>query len=72
VSHAIQKTFIEVDESGTKAAAATGIAVAAESAALEPRKKIEFILDRPFGFIIFHLESGLPVFIGTVDDPTAD
>jgi serpin B len=72
VSQAIQKTFIEVDESGTKAAAATGIAVAAESAALEPRKKIEFILDRPFGFIIFHRESGLPVFIGTVDDPTAD
>jgi len=71
VSQAIQKTFIEVDESGTKAAAATGISVESKSAAPEPRQRIDFVLDRPFGFIIFHRESGLPVFIGTVDDPTA-
>jgi serpin B len=45
----VQKTFLEVDEDGTEAAAATGAAVAV-SAALGPQHVVTF--DRPFLFLL--------------------
>jgi serpin B len=59
VSH---KTFIEVDERGTRAAAVTDVAVTRES---EPRYAY-VILDRPFVFAIIDNASNLPVFIGAL------
>lgn len=69
VSRVIHKTFIEVNERGTKAAAATAIENSSGSAGpseSEPEVK-EVVLDRPFLYLIVDDDTGLPVFIGTVN-----
>ena len=61
VSSVLHKTFIEVNESGTKAGAVTSITVEAESA---PNDSV--ILDRPFVYMIVDMKNDLPLFIGNV------
>jgi len=56
----MQKTIIEVNRHGTKAAAITWAAGAAES---EP---LTVILDRPFVYAIVDNATGLPLFLGVV------
>jgi len=59
------KTYIEVDEKGTKAAAATGVAVVTRAAPVaEP-----FRVDRPFAFAIIDTQTGLVLMLGTVAKP---
>ncbi len=60
VSH---KTFIEVNEEGTEAAAVTIVGIVKTS--LPP----EFTADRPFFFAIRDNETGTVLFMGTVVDP---
>lgn len=62
----VQKTHIEVNEDGTKAAAATGVMMKAGSAYMDDVKTV--ILDRPFVYAIVDNATKLPVFIGTVND----
>jgi serpin B len=62
IEKAVHKAFVEVNEEGTEAAAATGIAML-ESGPLE------FTVDRPFIFIIQDNETGSILFIGKVVDP---
>ncbi|MDR0390938.1 MAG: serpin family protein [Planctomycetaceae bacterium] len=50
VSDVIQKVFIKVDETGTEAAAATGITVSTTAMDIAPPQ--EFFVDRPFIFIV--------------------
>jgi serpin B len=61
-----QKAFIEVDEAGTRAAAATSVGVGVTS--LPP----EFVVDRPFVFLLRERLSGTVLFAGVVGDPTAE
>lgn len=65
IDRVIHKTFIEVDENGTKAAAASSV-IMKESAAEEPVKSV--ILDRPFVYMIVDNSTNLPLFIGTALD----
>ena len=58
----LQKTHIELDRNGTKAAAATVIGM--KNAAAMPEETREVILDRPFGYVIFDTETLTPLFIG--------
>jgi len=58
----LQKTFIEVDEKGTEAAAATVIGGGAGSA--QPPKTIDFTCDRPFTYFIRNDATGDILFIG--------
>ena len=67
VSTVIQKAFIEVNEKGTEAAAATGVVMALRSMPIE--KRIEFRADRPFLFALRDRETGLVLFMGRVADP---
>lgn len=67
VSRVIHKTFIAVDEKGTKAGAATAVEMAPTSAPMEDPKTV--ILDRPFLYFIFDTQTGLPLFMGAVTDP---
>lgn len=63
----IHKAHIEVDRKGTKAAAVSGIA--GDAGAL-PDFDIEYKtvkLDRPFVYAIVYNDSGLPVFVGTIN-----
>lgn len=68
ISRVIHKTYIAVDEKGTKAGAATVVEVNTESALMEPEEVKTVYLDRPFVYMIIDCEKNLPVFIGTVTD----
>lgn len=59
-----QKTFMEVDEAGTRAAAVTGVGIGTESFT-------GIIVDRPFLFAIRERLSGTVLFMGVVEDPSA-
>lgn len=59
-----QKTYIEVDEEGTRAAAVTAVGTRLVSF-------LGVVADRPFAFAIRERLSGTLVFVGVVDDPTA-
>lgn len=63
ISEVKQKTFIEVNEEGSEAAAITSVSVMRSS--LEPEPP-EFRIDRPFIFIIRERESGVILFTGLV------
>jgi len=58
----LQKTFIEVDEKGTEAAAATAVGGGAGSA-MRP-EPIEFICDRPFTYFIMNKNTSDILFMG--------
>lgn len=64
VSSVKHKTFIEVDEVGTEAAAVTGVEVAATSVRVDKPK--EFVVDRPFLFVIREKQTGLVLFTGAI------
>jgi serpin B len=68
ISQVVQKTFLEVHEDGTEAAAATGVAVEAVSAA-QPEPTVVF--DRPFLFLLTDTETRSPLFVTVVTDPSA-
>ena len=65
VSLVVQKAFVEVNEEGAEAAAATA-AVMRMMAMMEPT----FECNRPFHFMIRERESGLVLFSGRVTDPS--
>lgn len=69
IGQVIHKTHIDVDEEGTKAAAVTAVIMEAGCALPEDPKEV--YLYRPFLFMILDENTNLPVFIGTVTDPTA-
>jgi len=66
VDRVIQKTWIQVDESGTKAAAATGVMMS-RALATRPQPIIPFHVDRPFAFEIVHAPTGAVLFSGVVN-----
>ena len=66
VSKAVQKAFVEVNEEGTEAAAATSIIFTSRSSRGPP----EFRCDRPFMFLIRDNLTGMILFSGQVTDPT--
>ncbi len=68
ISEVFHKTFLELDEQGTEAAAATAVAIARATAVL-PGKPIEVRVDRPFLFAIQHRSSGACLFLGRIVDP---
>ena len=59
---------MEVDEEGTVAAAATGL-VTVTSVEVPP-VVLQLVFDRPFVFVIQHTQSGTPLFMGVVQDPS--
>ncbi len=70
VTHAIHQAFVEVNEEGTEAAAATVVIVGITS--VEPTEPKVFRADHPFIFIIQDKENGEILFLGKVQDPTAE
>lgn len=60
------KTFIEVDESGTEAAAVTSVEMRVTSM---PLYDFNMKVDRPFFYVIHDSETGAVLFMGSVTDP---
>jgi serine protease inhibitor len=63
ISDVKHKTFIEVNEQGTEAAAVSKVEFEFQSA------KPEFVVDRPFFFTIHDNQTGAILFMGTVIEP---
>lgn len=66
ITEVVQATFLEVDEQGTEAAAATGV-VMEESGPPEA----QVVLDRPYLLVLTDTETRSPLFMTVVHDPTA-
>ncbi len=68
ISKVIHQAFVEVNEEGTEAAAATAVIVSLRGLPSEPKV---FRADHPFIFIIQEKSTGSVLFLGRVVDPTA-
>jgi len=69
IEEIIHEAVVHVDESGTEAAAATAV-IMAKSAFMIDEDPKEVVADHPFAFAIIHTESGSPLFIGVVGEPS--
>lgn len=73
IGQVLHEAFINLDEKGTEAAAATAVlmTLGAAEAPDEPPEPIQFIADHPFLFAITERASGALLFLGRVHDPRA-
>jgi len=69
ISRVIHQSFIELDEEGTEAAAATVVEVSFTSANPNPQP-LEISIDKPFAFFIRERHSNTILFAGKLLDPT--
>ena len=68
ISKVVHKAFIDVDEAGTEAAAATAVVMAIKSAN-PPDDLPQFIADHPFLYLIRDKQTGTILFIGRLTEP---
>lgn len=66
ISNVKHKSFIEVNEEGTEASAATSVEMAPSMAMPDPQN-LEF--DRPFLYLVRDSKTGAILFMGTMEDP---
>lgn len=69
ISGVLQKTFVEVKEEGTEAAAVTGIPAIAGCIQETPPKRFQMIVDRPFLFLIEDNQTKTILFMSMIYDP---
>jgi serpin B len=66
IAFVIQKSFVDVNEEGTEAAAVTAVAMAGRGM---PRPPKVFQADRPFLFLIRHVPTNTILFLGRFEKP---
>ena len=66
ISEVKHKTFVEVNEEGTTAAAATSAAIGVTSVARQP---FTFVADRPFLVVLRDVATGAVLFVGSINNP---
>jgi serine protease inhibitor len=69
VSNARHKSYIEVNEESSEAAAATTFEITLTSALINPTPPFEFIADHPFMFVILDNETKTTLFMGRYAEP---
>ena len=69
ISEVLQKVRIGVNEKGTEAAAAT-IAEMKATAILQTDEPMVLKMDSPFVYAVVDLQTGIPLFLGCLDDPS--
>lgn len=69
IGDVMHKTFIEVNETGTKAAAVTSVEMVTECAPITLEYTFDITLNRPFIYMIIDERSNLPLFIGIMNNP---
>ena len=73
ISKVIHQSFVDVNEEGTEAAAATAVIMEERGGiggGSEPQP-VEFRADHPFIFLIEHRETGQILFMGKVENPVS-
>jgi serpin B len=71
ISAVLHKAYVDVNEEGTEAAAATGIIMRATAVRIpRPEEPPVFRADHPFVFAIRDNRNGAVLFIGRLADPT--
>lgn len=68
ISEVKHKTFVDVNEEGTEAAAVTSVAVVA-TAVMQPKEPFKMVCDHPFFYAIEESQTGTVLFMGTVNEP---
>ncbi len=68
ISEVLHKTFVEVNEEGTEAAAVTSVKMALTAMPRE-RDRFTMVVDRPFFYAIRDRQTGAVLFLGAVTDP---
>ena len=68
----LHKTFITIDEKGTKAAAVTSVGMMDATSLPVPKPVQTVYLDRPFLYLLIDCENNLPIFIGSIRDITTE
>lgn len=69
ISAVIHKAFVDLNEEGTEAAAATAVLMMPTAAAPDREKPIEFRADHPFVFLIRHRKTQSILFMGRLMNP---
>lgn len=70
IDKVLHKAFVEVNEEGTEAAAATAITIVLATAL--PREPAVVVADHPFLFAIQHAPTGAILFLGRIVDPRGE
>jgi serpin B len=65
------KTFVDVNEEGTEAAAVTSVEMRVTSAMPSEETPFQMIVDRPFFFTISDRQTGTIIFMGTIKNPSS-
>lgn len=71
ISQVKHKTFVEVNEEGTEAAATTSVGIQLTSAKLPSQKPFEIIVNRPFFCTIRDNQTGSVLFMGSIVEPVS-
>jgi serpin B len=69
ISEVVHQAYIDVNEQGTEAAAATAITIMTAARSLGGDPPVQVTVDRPFLFAVVDTGSGLPLFLGQVTNP---
>jgi serpin B len=69
ISAVLHKAFVDVNEEGTEAAAATSVFLTKSRVARPPETPPVFRADHPFLFLICDTQSGAVLFMGRVANP---
>ncbi|NQU51073.1 MAG: serpin family protein [Bacteroidetes bacterium] len=69
ISSVLHKSFIDVNENGSEAAAVTAVIIGVTSAGPDQIQKIYFTVDKPFVFAITEKDTDAILFIGEVQNP---
>ena len=67
IKSVVHEAYLNVDEAGTEAAAATGVGISASAMPAPP--PIQVVVDRPFAFVLRDLKTGAVLFTGVVSRP---
>ena len=69
ISKVLHKTFLDIDEKGTEAAAATAIMMERTAIFIPDEDPVEFRADHPFLIALRHKPTGTVMFMGRVEAP---